>query len=69
MIPGPKIHPDQLATVAVRPEPKLLHGRLSAQDFSLVSRWIRLNQAAIVEFWESDGDYDGGDFFDVIQRV
>lgn len=69
MVPGPKLHPDQLATVAVRPEPRLLHGRLSSRDLDMVSRWIKLNEAAIGEFWDSDGDYDGADFLEVMKRV
>ena len=69
MVPGPKLHPGQLATVAVRPEPRLLHGRLTLRDFELVLRWIKLNEAAIVEFWDSDGDYDGADFLAVMHRV
>lgn len=69
MVPGPKLHSDQLATVGVRPEPRLLHGRLSSRDFEIVSRWIKLNEAAIVEFWETNGDYDGADFLEVMKPV
>jgi predicted DNA-binding transcriptional regulator AlpA len=35
------------ASVAVRPRPQLIGGRLSNTDLSAVSQWIRLNEAAI----------------------
>lgn len=68
MVPGSVMHSDQLATVAVRPEPRLLHGRLSARDFGLVARWIKLNEAAILEFWDND-EFDGLDFSEAMKPV
>jgi hypothetical protein len=40
------------ATVAVRPTPRLIAGQLSAADVQAVSEWIRLNEAALVDYWD-----------------
>ena len=48
---GTRMLPGNLATVAVRP-PRLVAGRLPAADLQLVSRWIGLNEAALVDYWE-----------------
>jgi hypothetical protein len=40
------------ATVAVRPAPRLLAGRLSPADMQAVSEWLRLNEAALADYWE-----------------
>jgi hypothetical protein len=41
-------------SVAVRPHSLTIGrtGRLSADDAEFVYRWIRLNEAVIIEFWE-----------------
>jgi hypothetical protein len=39
--------------VAVRPTPRLVvAGSLSIADLNLVITWIRLNEAAIIDYWE-----------------
>ncbi len=49
---GTRMLPGNLATIAVRPTPRLIAGRLSAADMQAVSEWIRLNEAALVAYWE-----------------
>jgi hypothetical protein len=49
---GTRMLPGNLATVAVRPTPRLIAGQLSAADMQAVSEWIRLNEAALVAYWE-----------------
>ena len=41
-------------SVRVRPQPAVVPrtGHLSADDTDLVYQWIRLNEAAIIDFWE-----------------
>ena len=39
------------AVVGIRPTPRLIEGDLSPADFALVSRWISLNEEALIEFW------------------
>ena len=51
------------ATVAVRPTPRLISGQLSALDVQVVSDWIRLNEAALVDC--RDGIYTD----ELIQRL
>jgi hypothetical protein len=52
MVPGDRMIADETAVVAVRPRPRLLHGRLSPEEFTAVSRWIALNEDLLVDYWE-----------------
>jgi hypothetical protein len=45
-----------MATVAVRPAPRLVASQLSAGGLHAVSGWIRLNEAALVAYWDSQID-------------
>ncbi len=49
---GTQMQPGTLASVAVRPTPRLVAGQLSPADLRAVSDWIRLNEAALVDHWE-----------------
>ena len=49
---GTRMLPGNLATVAVHPPPRLIAGQLSAADLQAVSEWSRLNEAALVAYWE-----------------
>ena len=53
---GPRVQYASMATVAVRPAPRLVAGQLSAADLQAVSEWIRLNEAALVAYWDSQID-------------
>jgi hypothetical protein len=44
------------AVVGVRPHPKLIEGKLAPADLELVSRWISLNEQALIEFWNETID-------------
>ena len=44
--------PRTLATVAMRPTPRLVAGQLSAADLRAVIDWIKLNEDALVDYWE-----------------
>jgi hypothetical protein len=48
---GTRMLPGNLATVAVCPAPRLIAGQLSAADLQAVIEWIRLNEAALVAYW------------------
>jgi hypothetical protein len=48
---GLRVDPN-LATVAVRPVPSLVAGRLAAADLTAVSDWIRRNESVILDYWE-----------------
>jgi hypothetical protein len=45
------------ASVTVRPTPQLI-GDLDAADLRLVSEWIELNRAVIVDYWDDTIDLD-----------
>jgi hypothetical protein len=49
---GERAAPYRWASVAVRPAPRLVAGRLHAGDLATVSEWIRLNETTIVDYWE-----------------
>jgi hypothetical protein len=40
-----------LAVVGARPQPQLVAGQLSTADLRAVSDWIRLNEAALIGYW------------------
>ena len=44
--------PGKLAVVTVRPVLRLIAGNLSPADLAIVSEWIRLNEATLVDYWE-----------------
>jgi hypothetical protein len=51
---------DNTAVVAVRPTPRVLAGRLAPSDRRAVADWIRLNEEAIIAYW--DEQLDTGEF-------
>ena len=68
MNPGARaVRGDEIAVVAVRPQPRLMHGDLGRADLELVSRWITLNQDVIVDYWT--GAADTADLVERLQRL
>jgi hypothetical protein len=53
------------ATLGVRPAPRLIAGQLSSADLRVVSDWIRLNEAAQVDYFRIDTD----EFLQRLQRL
>ena len=64
---GDRIDPSHTAVFGVRPSPSLIFGNLSAADQRVVSDWIRLNEATIVEYW--DGVIDTAELLGRLKRV
>ena len=54
-------------SITVRPDQQLI-GRLRADDFRLAAKWVRLNQAVILEYWDGVLD-DIGDVLARLQRI
>jgi hypothetical protein len=52
MTPGDRMDADNTATVAVRPQPRVLHGELSPNGVAAVSAWVGLNECALVDYWD-----------------
>ena len=44
------------AVVGIRPRPRLIAGQLSPDDQRAVFRWVSLNEAALVAYWEGQID-------------
>jgi hypothetical protein len=44
------------AVVGIRPSPRLIEGRLATADLDLVSQWIKLNEDALIDFWNETID-------------
>jgi len=53
---GDRMVPADTAVVGIRSAPALIEGDLTPRDFAAVARWIELNRAALLEFW--DGTID-----------
>lgn len=51
LTPG-KMDIDNVAVVAIRPRPATLAGALASNDFDRIARWIELNEAALIDFWD-----------------
>jgi hypothetical protein len=51
MTHGRSMSVGNLAVVGVRPVPRLIAGQLPVADMQAVSDWIRLNEAAIIDYW------------------
>jgi hypothetical protein len=48
---GNNMDPTNLAVVAIRPSPRVVHGPLAQRDFAPVAEWITLNEAALIDYW------------------
>jgi hypothetical protein len=44
------------AVVGIRPSPRLIEGTLPPADLELVSRWIKFNEAVLMDFWNETID-------------
>ena len=51
LTPG-KMDIGNVAVVGIRPRPWLVTGWLGTAEFDLVARWIALNEAALMAFWD-----------------
>ena len=53
---GERMQLEGAAVVGIRPEPRLIHGALPARDLKVVADWIRLNEAVLIDYWDSKAD-------------
>jgi hypothetical protein len=55
---GPKAHPADLISVAVRPDVHVVGGgNMSAHDLALLKKWIEVNRDVIVKYWDGEIEY------------
>ena len=52
-----KVRPSEMLTVAVRPRPRLIRGKMTSHEFNLVRRWIELNHNTLIEYWDGIIEY------------
>jgi hypothetical protein len=43
-----------VASVAIRPEPRLAAGHLSTAELALAARWITLNRDVLLAYWDGE---------------
>jgi hypothetical protein len=56
MTHGNQMNIANTAVVGVRPSPRVITGRLSAQDQQAVFAWVTLNTDALVAYWNGQID-------------
>lgn len=55
---GPKVHPSELISVAMRPDVSVVGGGdVSARDPALLKKWIDLNRDVVVKYWDGEIEY------------
>jgi hypothetical protein len=67
MTHGRQMTIENTAVVAVRPVPRVVAGRLNADDRRAVYDWIRLNCSAITAYW--NGELDTDEFIERLKRL
>jgi hypothetical protein len=65
--PGPKALPSEMASVAIRPNVRVVEGKMDAADLTLLTKWIELNHDVLVKYW--DGEIDTKDAIDEIRPL
>ena len=54
---SPRVRPSEIITVALRPVPRVIRGRLDASEFELLRRWLGLNADVLVNYWNGVIEY------------
>ena len=65
--PGPKAAPLDMASVAIRPDIRVVEGEMRPDDLALLTKWIELNRELLLKYWEAE--IDTKDAIDAIQLV
>jgi hypothetical protein len=50
--PGDRMEPTDVATIAVRPQPHIIHGQLSAEIERAVLAWTTAKAQALAPYWD-----------------
>jgi hypothetical protein len=55
---GPKVHGNELVSVAIRPEVHVIGGgEMTPYDLATLRKWVELNQDVIIRYWDGDIEY------------
>jgi hypothetical protein len=52
-----KAHQSDWATVAIRPDVRLIAGTVSGRDLALIRQWVALNYDVLIRYWDGDIEY------------
>jgi hypothetical protein len=62
-----KAQPDELISVAIRPEIRVVEGTMSQEHLAALTEWIELNREMLLQYW--NGDIDTVDAVSMILKV
>jgi len=65
--PGVRAFPSQMVSVAIRPNVRVVEGKMGASDLALLTKWVELNREVLVKYW--DGDIDTKDAIEAIRPI
>lgn len=65
--PGGKALSLEMASVAIRPDIRVVEGSLSSGELALLSKWIEMNRDVLLRYWE--GDIDTKDAIEAIRPI
>jgi len=54
---APRVPASEMISVAVRPVPRVIRGRIGDREFDLVRKWIELNEDVLVRYWNGAIEY------------
>ena len=63
-----RVRPSEMITVALRPAPRVIRGRLDAREFALVGRWLDLNTDALIDYGNGAIEYTD-DVMDALKKL
>ena len=67
MTHGRQMRIENIAVVAVRPNPRVVAGQLTSEDRDGVFAWVKLNQETLVAYW--DDNIDTGQFLEQLKLL
>lgn len=53
---GPRAIPSQMTSAALHPDVHVVEGNMPPENLALLRRWITLNEAVILQYWEGQID-------------
>jgi hypothetical protein len=65
---APRVRPSEMITVALRPAPRVIRGRLDASEFELVRKWLDLNAGVLIDYWNGVIEYTE-DVMDALKKL
>jgi hypothetical protein len=54
-----KAVPSEMVLVSIRPDVRVIEGKMTVSDLALLRKWIELNRDVLIRHWEGDLDSKG----------